>query len=154
MRRLCWIVRILCAAGAIVLPGSRAEAATCSISTTAVAFGTYDVFSVTSADTTGTISFSCNGNARNIVITLSKGASTTFNPRAMAGPSDTLDYNLYSDAARSTIWGDGTGSTSTYTNASPPNNSTIVVTIFARAAAGQDVRAGTYTDTVTAIINF
>jgi spore coat protein U-like protein len=73
----------------------------------------------------------------------------------MTGPSsETMNYNLYLDAACNVIWGDGTSSTSTYTNASPPNNTPIVVTIYGRISAGQDVRAGTYTDTVTAIVNF
>jgi spore coat protein U-like protein len=147
------IARLLMGAMAVLFCTVRAEAATCSITTTPVAFGTYDVFSGVATDTTGSVSFTCQGNA-SVVILLSKGSSSTFNPRKMNGPSaDTLNYNLYLDAARSTVWGDGTGS-STYTNASAPNNMAVVVTIYGRISAGQDVSAGTYTDTVTATINF
>ena len=148
------IVRALMAAMAALFCSVRAEAAVCSITTTPAAFGTYNVFSSVPTDTTGSVSFTCQGNASTIVILLNKGSSSTFNPRKMTGPSETLDYNLYLDAARSTVWGDGTGSTSTYTSTSPPNNTAVVVTIYGRISAGQDVRAGTYTDTVTAIINF
>ena len=149
------IVRTLMAAMAVLFCTARADAAVCSITTTPVAFGTYDVFSSTPTDTTGSVSFTCNGSARNVVVTLSQGSSSTFNPRKMTGPSsETMNYNLYLDAACNVIWGDGTSSTSTYTNANPPNNIPIVVTIYGRISAGQDVRAGTYTDTVTAIVNF
>jgi spore coat protein U-like protein len=64
-----------------------------------------------------------------------------------------LQYNLYLDAARTAIWGDGTGGTQSYTTASPPSG-TQVVTIYGRIVAGQDVAAGGFADTVTAIVNF
>jgi spore coat protein U-like protein len=156
MGRTTAIARLLMGVMAVLFCTVRAEAATCSITTTPVAFGTYDVFSSVPTDTTGLVSFSCDGSAVNIVITLNKGGGSgaNFSRRRLTGPSDALDYNLYLDAARSTVWGDGTGSTSTYTNASPPNNRAINVTIYGRISAGQDVSAGTYADTVTAIINF
>ncbi len=65
-----------------------------------------------------------------------------------------LNYNLYLDAARTTIWGDGTGGTQVYSNANPPNNTNVTVTIYGRIPASQDVSAGSYTNTVTATINF
>ena len=134
---------------------SRAEAApNCSISTTAVSFGVYNVFSATPTDSTGTITFKCTGNASNITVTLSKGTSTTFTPRTLTSGSNTLNYNLFTDAARSTIWGDTTSGTSRYVNASPANNQNIVVTVYGRITAGQDVSAGSYSDSITATINF
>jgi outer membrane usher protein FimD/PapC len=63
-------------------------------------------------------------------------------------------YDLYRDAARTTIWGDGTGSTATYTQLSVPNNTAQNLTIYGRISAAQDVRAGTYTDSVTVTIDF
>jgi len=38
--------------------------------------------------------------------------------------------------------------------ADPPNNQNVVLTIFARIPASQDVRAGAYADTVAVIVNF
>ena len=137
----------------ILLWCSRAEAAHCTISTTSVSFGSYDVFASTPTDTTGTVSFTCTGNA-DVTITLTKGGSSTFNPRALSGGTDSLNYNLYKDAARTTIWGDGTGSTSTYTQVGVPNNAAQNLTIYGRIPAAQDVRAGTYTDSVTVNIDF
>jgi spore coat protein U-like protein len=154
--RLAAMLRVLCGAIIVLLCAACADAApSCSISATGVSFSTYDVFSAVANDSTGSVTFNCTGSAHNIVITLSKGSNSTFNPRTMTGPaSETLNYNLYSDAARTAIWGDGTVGTTTYANANPPNGAPVVVTIYGRIPAGQDVRTGSYSDTVTAIINF
>jgi spore coat protein U-like protein len=136
-----------------LLWSGRVEAAHCTVSTTSVSFGSYDVFASTPTDSTGTVSFTCTGNV-DVTVRLSKGGSSTFNPRTMNGGNDTLNYNLYKDAARTTVWGDGTGSTSTYTQLGVPNNTAQNLTIYGRIPAAQDVRAGTYTDSVTVTIDF
>ena len=149
------VFRTLLVAAVALVCARRAEAAaSCTISVNGVSFGAYDVFSATALDSTGTVTISCRGNAINVSVTLSKGAANSFSPRAMSSGADTLTYNLFTDAARSTIWGDGTGGTSTYTNAGPANNTNIAITVYARISSGQDVRAGSYSDTVTAIVNF
>jgi len=145
--------RLLCGLVLLFLWTGRVEAAHCTISTTSVSFGSYDVFASTPTDTTGTVSVTCTGNA-DVTITLTKGSSSTFNPRMLGGGADTLNYNLYKDAARTSIWGDGTGSTSTYTQVGVPNNTAQNLTIYGRIPAAQDVRAGTYTDSVTVNIDF
>jgi spore coat protein U-like protein len=132
---------------------SRVDAASCTVSTTAVSFGVYDVFSATATDSTGTITFRCTGNA-SVTINLNKGTSATFTPRVLTSGSNTINYNLYTDAARGSIWGDTTGGTSNYSNANPANNQNIVVTVYGRITSGQDVSAGSYSDTITATINF
>lgn len=129
-------------------------APSCTISVVSVAFGNYNVFTVTPVDSTGSVTFRCNAAAANISITLSKGASSTFTPRTMTKAGEVLNYDLYLNAARTNVWGDGTGGTSTYTNANPPNNQNVTVTIYGRIPASQDVSAGAYSDTVLATINF
>jgi spore coat protein U-like protein len=119
-----------------------------------VNFGNYNVFTVTNLDSTGTITFQCNAAAANIFITLSRGQSSTYNPRTMKKGAEALNYNLYRNAARTNIWGDGTGGTVRYNNANPPNNSNVNLTVYGRVPAGQDVSAGSYTDTISATINF
>jgi spore coat protein U-like protein len=130
------------------------QSPSCTISVTSVAFGTYNVFTSTADDSTGTITYRCNSAAANISVSLSNGSSTTFSPRTLRQGSETLQYNLYLNAARTQIWGDGTGGTSVYTQANPPNNSNVNLTIYGRIPAQQDVSAGNYTDTVSAVINF
>ena len=127
--------------------------ASCTISVTSVAFGSYNVFTSTAVDSTGTVTFRCNSTAVNISVSLSKGSSSGFSPRTLRKGSEVLDYNLYRNAARTTIWGDGTGGTSTYTDSNPPN-SNVNLTVYGRIPALQDVSAGSYSDTVSAVINF
>jgi spore coat protein U-like protein len=137
-----------------LLHASEASAQSCTISATSVNFGNYNVFNGTALDSTGTVTYRCNAAAANISIGLTKGASSTYNPRLMSKGAEVLGYNLYRDAARSTIWGDGTSGTATYFRANPPNNSNVNLTVYGRVPAGQDVSAGSFSDTVTAVINF
>jgi spore coat protein U-like protein len=131
-----------------------AQSPSCTISVTSVAFGSYNVFTTSADDSTGTITYRCNSTAANISIALSDGSSSTFSPRTLRMGSEVLQYNLYRNAARTTIWGDGTGGTSVYSQANPPNNSNVNLTIYGRIPAQQDVSAGNYSDTVSAVINF
>jgi len=57
------------------------------------------------------------------------------------------------NAGRTSIWGDGTSGTSVYSRVNPPNND-VNVTIYGRVPAAQDVSVGSYSDTVSATINF
>jgi spore coat protein U-like protein len=150
------VAPLVCAWCAIMAWSSRAEAApNCTISTTSVSFGSYDVFSSTPTDSTGTVSYRCSGNAPSVLITLNKGSSATFNPRTLKSGANVLTYNLFTDAARTSIWGDGTGSTTFYQKSPPPNNTMVNVTVYGRIPAAQDVGASpSYTDSVTATINF
>jgi len=130
-------------------------AAKCTITTASnVAFGTYDVFSASPLDTTGVVQISCNGAAQTITVDLSRGNAPTYSPRYMLKGSEQLNYNLYLDAARTLIWGDGTGGTSVYGPVDPPNGVNVNLTIYGRIPAGQDLTAGAYADTIVATINF
>jgi len=137
---------------AVLVAAAAAEAA-CTISTTAVSFGSYNVFAASADDATGRITFRCTAPRPPLVrIQLDKGGAPSFNPRQMRQGSQTLNYNLYLDSTRATIWGDGTGGTQTYSQNSPQANRNINVTVYGRIPAGQDVSAGTYSATVTASI--
>ena len=136
------------------LYASDAHAQACTISATSVNFGSYNVFNGSPTDSTGTLTYRCNGSAHNITIGLTQGAGASFNQRQMQKGSESLTYNLFVDASRTNIWGDGTGGTSVYSIANPPNNTNVNLTVYGRVTAGQDVSAGTFSDTVTAVINF
>jgi len=136
------------------LYASDAHAQACTISATSVNFGTYNVFNGSNVDSTGTVTYRCNGSAHNITVGLTQGASATFNPRQLQNGAEALTYNLFLDASRSTIWGDGTSGTSVHQGGNPPNNTNVNVTVYGRVWAGQDVSAGAFSDTVTAVINF
>jgi spore coat protein U-like protein len=138
---------------ALALPSSAHGA--CSLTSTSVAFGTYDIFSATPLDTLGQIIFRCSNNDHNVSISLDKGGASTFNPRRMLNGASTLNYNLYLDAARTMIWGDGTGGTQNFFIPNPqPNNTDIGVPIYGRVPAGQGSSVGNYSNTLTVTINF
>ncbi len=151
MRKLFLTLGIAGVAG--LLSSVAAIAATCSIGTTPVSFGAYDVFSTIPVDITGSITFNCDA-AASVSVVLSKGGSSTYNPRRMLSGIEQLNYNLYLDAAKSTIWGDGTGSTSIYSNPSTPVNQNVTVTIYGSVPARQNAKVGSYSDTVTVTINY
>ena len=104
-----------------------------------------------------TISVRCtSGTIFNV--DLSTGAGTYAN-RTMSNGTDTLSYNLYTDAGYTTVWGDGTGTTGrgsgTGTGMAIGNAQSLIVygRLLASANTGA-VGAGTYTDTITATITY
>jgi spore coat protein U domain-containing protein, fimbrial subunit CupE1/2/3/6 len=133
---------------------SAQPAPSCTISATSVNFGNYNVFDGTAVDSTGTITYLCNSHSTNITISLSKGASSSYNQRIMIKGAEALTYNLFTDAAKTSVWGDGTSGTSVYSRTNPPNNTNVNLTVYGQIPPGQDVSAGTFSDTVSATINF
>ncbi|MFZ3072976.1 MAG: spore coat U domain-containing protein, partial [Thermodesulfobacteriota bacterium] len=89
----------------------------CTVNTTAVNFGNYDVLSGAANDATGAITVTCNPN-ENVDVAI--GASPTsggFSPRQIKHSAlpDLLNYNVFTNNGRATIWGDGTGATNVVT---------------------------------------
>ena len=148
-----------CAAGlsfAAALPAAAQVA--CSVSTQGAAFGSYAPRSPAPTDSTGNIAVSCSGavgQAVNYRILLDSGAGGSFFPRRMSGPS-ALTYNLYTDATRSTVWGDGNAGTSTVADAYVLTSVTVTRNhvVYGRLFAGQNVNAGSYADSVMVTVNF
>jgi spore coat protein U-like protein len=88
---------------------------TCTVAATPHAFGAYDTLTPVSGTSTVTVTCTHSGNAAatfSYTIALSSGQGT-YALRQMAGGGDTLTYNLYTDAAHTITWGDGTAGTST-----------------------------------------
>lgn len=127
----------------------------CSITTTPVAFGVYDPVvghATTPLDGTGAVIVTCTKGA-GTRIDLNNGANATGGNRRMsAGGGNFLTYQLYQDTGRTTAWGSGGSAGQTIGGA--PSKAARTFTVFGRVPAGQDVPAGSYTDTVVATINF
>lgn len=133
--------------------------ANCTITTSPVAFGAYDPVSANASaalNGTGTLNVTCTSGA-STTITLGQGSnadtgSTDAAParRMKDGGTDFLSYSLYQDAGRSTVWGNtgGTGVANTGTGTQ------VAVTVYGAVAAGQNVPAGSYSDTVVATVTF
>ena len=104
-----------------------------------------------------TISVRCTSGTT-FDVDLSTGAGTYAN-RTMSNGTDTLSYNLYTDAGYTTVWGDGTASTGrgSGTGAGMAIGNAQSLTVYGRLLASANtgpVGAGTYTDTITATITY
>jgi spore coat protein U-like protein len=67
---------------------------------------------------------------------------------------EALTYNLYLDAARTIVWGDGSGGSQMYLSNNPPKSADVQLTVYGKIDSFQDVSAGSYADTVTVTVNF
>lgn len=121
----------------------------CTVSSTGVAFGGYNPFDPLPTDSTGVITVECESA---YTIALSEGQAATFNPRAMAGASDSLQYNLFTGADYSIVWGDGSSGTQVVSNPGDPQP--VEHVIYGRSFAQQNARVGSYADTVTVTLEF
>jgi spore coat protein U-like protein len=134
--------------------------ASCTIATTGINFVNYDPVvanHTTPLDANGTVTVACTSGAVT-AIGMSQGAnqaasSTAAMPlRQMVSGANHVRYDLYQDTLHALIWGDvGSGADMAYTST---GMAPVVFNIYGRMAAGQDAVTGTYTDTVTATIQF
>lgn len=122
----------------------------CTVSVNAVDFGIYDVFASTDSDSTGNIEVTCDVST-NYTLSLSAG-NGTYSERLMASGTHTLIYNLYTDATRSVIWGDGSSSTSVVDGSSAGTAQNH--TVYGRIPARQNIHVNTYTDAVVVTVEF
>jgi spore coat protein U-like protein len=157
MRGLRWLVTLVVLGGALIVAERPASAQWCSFGTTSVSFGAYDVFSTVPLASTGSVTYRCrnmSSTPQPITVWLGKGRSPTNNPRQMSSGVGTLNYNLYLDAAHTLIWGDPNPGDFDGTIPAWSWGTTRTVTVYGLVPAGQDVPAGTYTDTVVVTFQF
>lgn len=138
---------ILCVAAVCVAPGP-ARAANCFISTSGLAFGSYNPLAAAPLNGSGTIRVNCNGWITVARVLVSAGTSGAASTRAMANGAERLGYNVYSDAACTQVWSDA-----------PPGVAigpffSVTLALYGRIPAGQDVAVGTYTDTLTITVDY
>jgi spore coat protein U-like protein len=128
--------------------------ANCTVSTSAVAFGNVNTISGSAVDATGSISVTCtNGTAWSAAAGAGGGTGATVAARKMLSGSNLLNYALYSDSGRTTLWGDGTLTTAAITGTG--SGSAQSSTIYGRVASGQtSAPAGSYADTVAVTVTY
>ena len=69
----------------------------------------------------------------------------------MTSGANTVNYSLYTDIARSTVWGNTVG---TDTKSGTGNGSAQTLTVYGQLPAGQYPTPGSYSDTITATITY
>ncbi len=151
------------AACAGLLPALATAAVSCTASSTSTAFGVYNPLSATPTYANGDVAVTCtllSGGATTVTLvsSYSTGSSGTYTMRTMLSGANTLNYNLFFDAAYTSIRGNGTGGSATggaTLNLTTGNRTqTATGTIYGRIPAGQDVAAGSYADTIIVTITY
>ena len=123
---------------------------TCSLaSAPLVDFGPYDPLGVSTLAATGSMMISCTetngkGGSTSVTVTVSVTPSATTARQMSAGGADVILYELYTDAAHTTVWGDGTTNPAITVTLNVPTSGTANTTINFYGLitpAGQDVAA-------------
>jgi spore coat protein U-like protein len=141
-----------------------AQALDCTVSATGVAFGVYDAASTVPTDSAGNVSVRCThlgGGAvkTNYSITLSTGSSGAYAQRRMRAGTSFLNYNLFTDAARLQVWGNGTAGSTLVAGSLLVNPGNFVINemshpIYGRIPAQQAADTGSYSDTILVTLTF
>jgi spore coat protein U-like protein len=144
-----------------LLPLSAQAIAECSATASGAVFGGYTFSNTAPTYVVGNVQVSCSltGILSQLVsydISLSTGTSTSYAPRKMVNGANWLIYNLYKDASKSVIWGNGISGTSIVSDRYLVELLTTVrnYAIYGQIPAGQNVPAGIYSDTIVVTVNY
>jgi len=133
--------------------------ANCNITTADIDFGTYDPVSAnvsTDALASGGVALVCTKGATGVTVGLGLGGNASGSNRNMSNGTDALHYELYQDAAHSTVWASSGAGLQTWAafGTIASQGTGVSKTVYGRVFAAQDVSVGAYTDSVTATVNF
>ncbi|HZZ03745.1 spore coat U domain-containing protein [Paraburkholderia sp.] len=124
----------------------------CLISATNVAFTSTGVLS-SALNATGAITARCtNGDAYEIALNSGSSGNVAARQMQRSGGGGAVNYQLYTDAARTSAWGDGTAGTTMATGTGSGN--AVAITVYGRVPAQTTPMPGSYSDTITATISF
>jgi len=149
---------VLLFAGLCNISNARAQA--CIASATPVSFGLYDPKTSSPNDITGSVSVTCQATVALLVaytVKLNGGSSGNIAARKMIVSGSQLSYQIYTDATRTTVWGDGSGGTTYQVGGyllSVLVPVTQTYTAYGRIPALQNVYAGSYQDTLTILVSY
>jgi spore coat protein U-like protein len=155
-------VELACALWLLAAPCA-AQVTTCNGANSSLAFGAYDGFATAPHDTQANILVTCtrSGGPPTTPIAVALGPSVNSGAIAIrrlkqVSGSDVLDYNLFRDATRVSIWGNTTGVDTVVQSITLANSTTgsIAFTVFGRIFALQDVRVGAYNDALLITVTY
>lgn len=126
------------------------DASACTVSATSAAFGTIDPLVNTETLSTATLSVSCP-ESTSYTVALGPGSGTIENRRMVSGTHE-LSYNLYTDASRSMIWGDGTGGSTTVSGTA--DSSGTDHTVYGHVPWQPSAVPGTYSDSIVVTVTY
>ncbi len=151
---------------ALAVP-AHAAAPVCTLNVSPMSFGTYNPTLTTAVgtSTSGTLLCTYTGTGFTANITVSTGNSGSYATRHLVLGAQSLNYNVYLDPGYTVIFGNGSAGTSDFTVCYPggsvvctgttvQSGVTYTGTVYGRIPAGQNVKAGTYTDTLVVTVTY
>ncbi|GLI95042.1 Csu type fimbrial protein [Methylocystis echinoides] len=122
----------------------------CTVTGGALNFGSLSSLSA-DVDVATTIGVNCSsGTAYSVGLNAGAGAGATYAARKMTSGATTVNYALYTDAARTTVWTEASPNMITGSGTGAAVNLNVYGRVPAQAVPG----AGTYSDTVTVTVNY
>jgi spore coat protein U-like protein len=124
--------------------------ATCAISASPLAFGTYQASA--NRDATAAVAVNCTNSAP-YQVSLGSGQNVSGGTRRMSSSAaGFLGYSLYSNNARTTLWGDGTAIGAKLGGIGSGSSQSL--TVYGRIPANQYTRPGSYSDSVFVTVEY
>jgi spore coat protein U-like protein len=145
------------AAGQFLAPGTytdRVSSATTSFTVTAVVQATCTIAAnPLGFNSTSILSVTCtNTTPYNVGLNAGTATGATVTNRSMTGPAAALlGYTLFSNSGRTTNWGNTVG---TNILAETGTGAVQSLTVYGQIPAGEYIRPGSYTDTITATVTY
>lgn len=135
---------------------SASVAANCLVTAEPLSFGSYD--GTVQKSSTSDLTVRCS-NGTPYTVKLNSGLTGSFSQRLLTSGSNSLEYNLYTTSAFSSVWGDGTSDTATdgATGAGLALGSAITHTVHGllpNTDNNQNAPAGNYSDTITVTVEY
>ena len=137
-----------------------ARAQVCAAGASGQAFGTYNPFSPVPTMSSATLTISCQATVSALVsytIALTAGGSGSVAARSLTNGGARLPYQLYRDAGRAQVWGDGTAGSFGVNDGYLLSVVAPVVrayTAYGAIPPGSQVLPGAYSDTVTILLTY
>lgn len=144
-------------------------ATTCASSNVSLAFGPYNIVNAAPVDAQANLVVSCTRvnnppadiSPAKVTVSVSVGPSQgsgSIQNRQMfqGGVPDLLNYNIYLDAGRISVWGNTQGTDTASQTLNIPNKTTASAnfTFYGRVFPLQNVRAGFYGDSLLITVNY
>ena len=150
---------IVNAAVAVLVLGMPLEALAiqCRISVNPINFGVYQPLTPVHLDVTGQIQVRCQAQPGTFSVIIGPGISGNQLARTLsAGGGNILFYNLFRDAARSQIWGDGTPPSFVVTGSRTGSGRPTLYNypVYGRIYADQAPDPGLYNDNLVVTVLF
>lgn len=156
LKRMANACCFLCAFAVLLLP-EKAHAINCNITLFPIDFGVYMPLRPTPSDVTGTLNVRCMAQPGSFTVQIGPGVSSNQLARTLvSGATNILHYNLYQNASRTLIWGNGTPPTVTVSGVRPSKGRPTEYTypVYGRIFANQAPPPGIYSDNILVTILF